>query len=555
MTAKRAPIGGKSRLVHILLGAVLACGGLLPVSAQAQDRMDRAYADTRCVALAGYSDWGVQVQTAHVVEEGIAPPENGGDGVDPSRPVIPEHCLVQGMIDERTGAGGRTFGIGFDLRMPLDWNGRFAFHGGAGMDGWLMPALGDIDDTVEPSALERGFAVISTDGGHRSPYTDASFGLDQQARIDYAYNALERTALLGKELVKSFYASSPSYSYMLGCSNGGRQGLVASQRLPLLFDGIVTGDASLGFSRLAIGEAWNVHVLTRIAPRDEDGRPIYSKAFSDADLNLVRAGVLMRCDALDGLEDGFINDWQACDFDPGELTCEANKTESCLSADQVQALRDIYNGPRTSSGKTIYGGFTYDTGIASGAWRGMRLGSSSTGEPDSADATLGHGQLTLYQMTPPDPDFDPTGDVDWDELLRRVRFTGAMGDGDSPFINTFASRGKMIVYSGLSDQGMAATEFANWYDQVVAVNGEQVRDSVRLFFVPGMTHCRGGEATDEFDMLAAIQAWVEDDKAPDRIHATSRSIPGISRPLCPYPKVARYTGGDVSSAESFACQD
>ncbi|MEL1251105.1 DUF6351 family protein [Aurantiacibacter gilvus] len=509
----------------------------------------------RCEALASYVGWGVQVETAQLVTESRAPAEDGSGRADPSRPILPEHCLVQGVINERTGVGGREFGIGFDLRMPLDWNGRFAFHGGAGMDGRLMPALGDIANTVDPSALERGFAVISTDGGHRGPFTDSSFGLDQQARIDYAYNALEKTALLGKELVADFYGTEPSYSYMLGCSNGGRQGLVASQRMPLLFDGIVSGDASLGFSRLAIGEMWNVHVLSRIAPRDEQGRPIYSQAFSDSDLELVETGVLNRCDALDGLEDGLVHDWRGCDFDPQVLTCTAGKTDSCLTGDQVTALRLLHEGPRTSDGEVIYGNFNYDTGIASGAWRGMRLGTSQTGDPNSADATLGRGQFSLYQLTPPDPEFDPTGPVDWDEMVERVRHTGAMGDGDSPFIGTFADHGKMIVYNGLSDQGMSSAEFVRWYEEAIEVNGEGLRDSVRLFLVPGMTHCLGGDATDQFDMLDAIQAWVEEGREPDRIVATSRSMPGISRPLCPHPQVARYVGGDPDSADSFECRE
>jgi len=251
---------------------------------------------------------------------------------------------------------------------------------------------------------------------------------------------------------------------------------------------------------------WNLNVLARIAPRDEDGRPIYSQAVSDTDLQMVKGAVLKQCDALDGLEDGLIHDWQACNFDPGVLTCQAGKTESCLASEQVQALRALHDGPRASDGRSIYGPFNYDTGIASDAWRGMRLGHSTTGEPDAADATLGLGQFTLYQLTPPDPGFDPTAQVDWDEMLERVRHTAALSDADSPFLNTFAARGKMIVYNGLSDQGMASSELAEWYDQVVAVNGEEVRDSVRFFLIPGMTHCRGGDATDEFDMLNEIQA-------------------------------------------------
>ena len=546
--------GAPKKRASVLLAAAGLLVGSAYIAYAAPDDAQRLDQAALCAALADYSGLGVKVETAQLVAQGAAPAEDGSGRVDPARPVIPQHCLVQGVINERTGVDGREFGIGFDLRMPLEWNGRFAFHGGAGMDGRLMPALGDIADTVDPSALERGFAVISTDGGHRGSFLDSSFGFDQQSRIDYAYNALEKTTLLGKELVTDFYGAEPSYSYMLGCSNGGRQGLVASQRLPLLFDGIVSGDASLGFSRIALGEMWNVNVLSSIAPKDAQGRPIYSKAFSDNDLQLVKSGVLKRCDTLDGLQDGIIHDWQACDYDPGELICEAGKTDSCLTGDQVDALRLLHRGPTTSDGKVIYGDFNYDTGIASSAWRGMRLGTSPTGEPNSADATLGRGQFSLYQLTPPDPDFDPTGAVDWDDMLERVRHTGAMGDGDSPFLNTFAKHGRMIVYNGLSDQGMSSGEFVKWYEEALKVNGEGLRQSVRLFLIPGMTHCSGGDSTDQFDMLQEIQNWVEKNEPPDRILARSEAM-GISRPLCPYPKVARYVGGDPDSAASFECRE
>jgi feruloyl esterase len=509
----------------------------------------------KCAAMADFAGYGLKVEKAELVPAGPPPVIEGDGAPGPEGAELPAHCLVQGTINSRTGVGGREFGIGFDLRMPADWNGRFAVQGGGGMDGVLRAALGDIFGTVEPSALERGFAVITTDGGHSGPMTDSSFGLDQQARIDYAYNALEKTTLAGKEMVARYYGRPAEYSYMLGCSNGGRQGLVASQRMPLLFDGIVSGDPSIRFSRIAIDEMWNLQVVARIAPKDAQGRPIYSRAFSDADLNLVKTAVLKQCDAKDGLADGLIHDWQGCDFDPGILTCKGGKNDSCLSAPQVDALRDLHRGPQTSDGTSIYGPFNYDTGIAAPSWRGMRLGTSTTGEANSADATLGYGQFRFYQLTPPEPDFDPLKTVNYDEILERVRHTAAMGDGDSPFLSTFASHGKMIVYNGLSDQGMASSELADWYDEVVQTNGEDVKDSVRLFLVPGMLHCSGGDATDKFDMLTAIVDWVEKGNAPDRIVATSRSIPNISRPLCPHPKVARYKGGDTNSAESFQCTE
>jgi hypothetical protein len=509
---------------------------------------------SRCASLSDLAGPGFVVEKAEIVPAGPAPMADGSGVIDARGESLPEHCLVQGMLNPRIGEGGRRFGLGFDLRMPTRWNGRFAFQGGGGMDGRLAPALGDIFGSVRPSALARGFAVVSTDGGHRGDWLDGSFGLDQQARIDYAYNALDKVTLKAKELVEKYYSAVPSYSYLLGCSNGGRQGLIASQRFPLYFDGIVAGDPSIKFSRVAVDEMWNIQVAARIAPKDENGRPIISRSFSDGDLRLVANSVLKRCDVLDGLADGIINDWQSCDYDPGVLTCKDEKTDICLSSAQVEALRDIYSGPRTSKGVSLYGVFNYDTGIADPIWRAMHFGSSGTGEWDAADATLGLSNMKYYQLTPPDPDLDPLG-FDFDQDVERTRHTAAMSDADSTFLETFARHGKMIVYNGLSDQGMASSVLADWYDEVVRVNGESVRGSVRLFLIPGMCHCDGGQATDRFDMLEAIMAWVEEGRAPDRIIATGEAFPGASRPLCPYPLVARYKGGDVNSADSFMCTD
>jgi hypothetical protein len=536
--------------VRGLICAILAAA--LPVAATLG--ADKTPKTSKCAALADLAAPGFVVEKAEIVPAGPAPASDGSGAVNDSGELLPEHCLVQGMLNPRIGTGGRKFGLGFDLRMPTNWNGRFAFHGGGGLDGRLAPALGDIFGSVRPSALARGFAVVSTDGGHRGNWLDGSFGLDQQARIDYAYNALDKVTLKAKELIEKYYGAAPTYSYLLGCSNGGRQGLMASQRLPLYFDGIVAGDPSIRFSRIAVDQIWNTQVAARIAPKDENGRPIISRAFSDGDLRLVADSVLKRCDALDGLADGMINDWRGCNFDPGVLTCKAEKTDSCLSEAQVSALRDLYAGPRTSEGKPLYGAFNYDTGIADPTWRTMHIGSSGSGEWDSADATLGLTNMRHYQLTPPDPNLDPM-DFDFDRDVQRTRHTGAMSDADSTFLETYARHGKMIVYNGLSDQGMASSVLADWYDEVVSVNGESIRESVRLFLIPGMCHCSSGKATDRFDMLEAIMAWVEKGRAPDRIEAAGAAFPGVSRPLCPYPLVARYKRGDVNNADSFVCAE
>jgi len=509
---------------------------------------DKKSDTSACSALTGLAENNFVVEKAEIIPAGPAPgPGGNGD-------LLPEYCLVQGMLNPRTGVKGQKFGLGFDLRMPTNWNNRFFFQGGGGLDGVLAPALGNHMGAIKPSALARGFAVVSTDGGHRSSMLDGSFGLDQQARIDYAYNALDKVTLKAKELIEKYYGTAPSYSYFIGCSNGGRQALMASQRFPLYFDGIVAGDPAIKFSGIAIDEIWNLQVAARIAPKDENGRPIISRAFSDNDLRLVADTLLDRCDALDGLSDGFINDWQGCDYDPGILTCKSEKMETCLSKAQVVALRDLFAGPRTSDGKSLYGPFNYDTGIAEPAWRAMHIGSSGTGKWDSADATLGVVNLGYLQLTPPDPDLDPL-DFDFDRDVERTRHTGAMTDADSTFLETFARHGKMIVYHGLSDQGMASGVLSAWYDEVMEVNGQSIRDSVRLFFIPGMCHCSGGKSTDQFNMLDAITVWVEKGRAPDRIIATGRAFPGVSRPLCPYPLVARYRGGDVNNSDSFVCSE
>lgn len=428
------------------------------------------------------------------------------------------------------------------------------FQGGAGLDGIVSPAIGTVPNSAGPPALMRGFAVVSTDAGHKGSPVDASFGLDQQARIDYAYNGLAQVTREAKALLAAFYGTPATKSYFIGCSNGGRQALMASQRLPREFDGIVAGDPAMSFSRLALGEVWNMQVIARIAPRDDAGRPIYAKAFSQSDLALVRQTVLDQCDGLDGLKDGMINDWQRCGFRPMELTCAGGKTDQCLTSGQVGVLEELMAGPRDAAGQHLYGPFTYDTGIASTAWRGMRLGTSETGQPNSADSILGLGQFRNLQLTPPDAAWDPLAPYDIEDLLRRIRYQGGIGDADSPFLSTFAQSGKMIVYNGMSDQGIATPHIVRWYEDMVAATGEPGREAVRFFGIPGMLHCGGGEANDKFEMLDAIVDWVEQGRAPDRIVAVGEAFPGVSRPLCPHPLVARYEGGDPNSANSFTCR-
>jgi hypothetical protein len=408
-------------------------------------------------------------------------------------------------------------------------------------------------NTIRPPALARGFAVAGTDGGHRSPsMTDPHFGLDQQARIDYAYNAVDKTTLVAKALIAQFYGRAPQHSYFVGCSNGGRQALIVAQRMPLEFDGVVAGDPTMRLAWTNVDQVWNEIVLARAAPQDSQGHPIVSQALSAADLKLVSAAVVKQCDAYDGLADGMINDYPACHFDPAVLTCKGQETASCLAPKQVTALQQLMAGPHDSRGHALYAAFPYDSGIADPAFQHMHFGTSPTAVNNSADALLGFGSLKYYAMTPPDPQFDPMH-FDFDRDTVRVLETSKLNDADAAYLQSFASHGKLILYHGLSDQGLSPLDTAAWYDRLHGTTGGRTQDWARLFLVPGMTHCGGGSATDEFDMLTSIQSWVEDGHAPDRIIAQGKAFPGVTRPLCPYPQIARYTGGDPKSEQSFSC--
>ena len=525
--------------------------------ARAAGRSDAAAPGSaaRCQALRGFNFPQLVIQEARIVPAGPAQSLPGEAPTTAQGKLLPEHCLFVATLAPRTGAQGQHLGIGIEVRLPVSWNGRFAFEGGGGLDGVLRPSYGSVFGSIRPAALARGFAVASTDGGHRgSSMLDPHFALDQQARIDYAYNAVDKATSIAKAIVARFYGRAPQRSYFVGCSNGGRQAMTVVERMPLQFDGVVAGDPTFRFTRVNLDQAWNEVGLARAAPKDSAGRPILSRVMSEADLRLVAESVLKQCDRLDGLADGMIDDYRACHFDPAVLTCRGAKTPSCLASNQVSALKALMGGPHDSQGHALYAAFPYDAGIADPAFYHMHFGTSPNGVLNSADATLGFGSLQYFSMTPPEPGFDVMR-FDFDRDTVRLAETATISDANSVYLESFARHGKLILYHGLSDQGLSPLATAAWYDRLQGANGGHIQDWARLFLIPGMTHCGGGPSTDQFDMLTAIEDWVDKDHAPDRIIARGKSFPGATRPLCPYPTVARYTGGDPKSAASFSCKN
>lgn len=465
----------------------------------------------------------------------------------------PAHCLVSGRMSPRTGADGKPYHIGFEVRLPRDWNGRLLFQGGGGNDGVIRPALGTVSGG-EP-ALARGFAVVSTDGGHQG--AGPGFRLDPQARADHAMGAYTRSADAAKALVAAAYGRLPDRSYFMGCSGGGRQALMFAQRQPAYFDGIVATAPAMRASREAgVAAIWSVKAYLAAAPRDAAGQPVLAQALSDADLRVLTAGILGRCDALDGAADGIVSvNPSACRFDPAELQCRADKTDNCLSAAQVAALKADFGGPVDSRGGAIYAGFPWDAGIASADWRAWKLGSSPNAVPDARNATL-MGANIGYQFTPPDPGFDYLS-FDFDRDVSRLDAQARMLSTTSPDLDRFAGHGgKLLLLHGMADPVFSANDTIAYFDAVRQRYGARGAEVARLFLVPGMAHCRGGVATDQYDPLGPLVDWVERGVAPVRIEATagaSTPWPGRTRPLCAFPQVARYAGGDPERAESFRC--
>jgi hypothetical protein len=510
---------------------------------------DEADSRKACESLAALSTQVFRVDTSQWVTASRQPAGPGGAASE-----VPAHCLFRVTMDPRpSGMENMSYGTGIELRLPQNWNGRLMFQGGGGLDGMLTPALGSV--TGFPSALARGFAVVSTDGGHRGRNNvDARFAVDQQAKLDFAYQAVQRTTREAKSLINRYYGRKPDYSYFMGCSTGGREAMMAAQRLPLEFDGVVSGNASFNLTRVAANQIWSLQTVTKVAPKDANGKPKLSEAFTDAQLKAVSTTVLKHCDGLDGIEDGMINDFKACRFDPASLRCGTQTgadAQQCLTTPQIDALKDIFGGARNSRGESLYGATPYDTGIAQSAWRAMHLGSANN---PPANASLGRDTLSLFAMTPPKTDFDPLR-FDFDHDMDATAETAALNDAVATLHSTFAGHGgKMIVYHGLSDQAMWTGALTQWYERLMPRDNNGPQSWARLFLVPGMTHCGGGQSTDQFDMLTAIQQWVEKGQAPDRVTASGRAFPGKTRPLCPYPKVARFDGGNADDEKNFSCR-
>jgi hypothetical protein len=502
-----------------------------------------------CSRLPSATPDGATLETEAIAGNSVRPPGmNAG-------PLLVEHCRVAGRMGQRTGVDGKPYHIGFELRLPKAWNGRLLYQGGGGNDGVIRPAVGA--QAAPGYALNRGFAVVSTDAGHQAPTAD--FGFDPLARVDNAYNAHDRVAVTAKELVSRYYGRAAERSYFIGCSGGGRQGMMFTQRFPSYFDGVIAIAPAMRVSSGAtIAAAWDTQLLHSIAPAGADGKPVLSRALTEADLGVLREGILAACDADDGLADGLVSNPAMCRFDVRSVQCGAGKTTQCLAPAQVSALDKMFAGPRNSAGEALYASWPWDAGVGhpQNDWRAWRLGTSPTSDANSAHVRLMQDALQGYFVTPPDRSLS-IYEFDFDRDPARMDAHSWMFDtaADSTLAPFKARGGKLLLAHGMADPIFSPHDTVDYYERLTNEHGASARDFARLFLIPGMSHCQGGAATDSWDGLAALVEWVERGTAPERIVANGTGVfPGRSRPLCPHPEYARYDGrGDPEDAASFTC--
>jgi feruloyl esterase len=464
--------------------------------------------------------------------------------VSPSAPplsvAVPAYCLIEGSFERRTGAGGKPYAFNFALALPDDWNGRFLFQGGGGLNGAVNPPFGS-QAAGDMPALARGFAVVSTDSGHKGAVFDAAFMQDQLAALNFAHFSVGKVTHIAKQIVAAYYGRPPRYSYFDGCSTGGREAMLGAQRYPDEFNGIIAGAPAMETGRSNIGLRWAAAAFNRAAPADDSGEPLPAQLLSKSDKSLLMSRLLSDCDALDGQKHGLIFNFAACRFDPAELTCSGAKTDTCLSPAQVEAVRTAFAGPRTAGGVQAYPAFPYDGGIAAetgipGLLNGpsIPVGVPNTAKTLDLEAAMAADRANGVQ--------DLVDTADWTNL--------------STF---FGHGGKILFYHGLSDPWFSALQTLKYYQSLAPANGgaEAVQGSSRIFLVPGMGHCGGGPVTlDRFDLLGAVVDWTENGRAPEQVMATGASLPGHSRPLCAWPAHAQYSGsGDSSRASSYVCRE
>jgi feruloyl esterase len=486
-----------------------------------------AWAATPCESLAGMSLTKAKVTSASAVAAGaFVPPSGGGRGGGGNYATLPAFCRVTATLTPSSDSD-----IKIELWLPQsNWNGKFEAVGNGGWAGSIpYPAIA--------AAMRGGYAAAGTDTGHTGNNADFAFGHPEKL-IDLAYRSIHEMTVQSKALLKEHYGSPAKFSYYNGCSQGGRQALAEAQRYPSDFDGIIAGASAVDQMRMH-GARTALNILLNKSP---------DSVIPPAKYSMINKAVLNACDALDGVKDGVIEDPMKCKFDYASLLCKAGDSADCLTKGQVESAKTMTSplkDPKT--GKTLFEGYLIP---------GSELGWATLGGPEPLPVSISGLRNIVF------------GDRSWDyhtmeltaDVDRSVKSDkgGAMATNNPDLQRFFDRGGKLLMYHGWSDPQVTPMNSVLYYKDVLNTVGKGAAGkAIALFMVPGMNHCTGGPGTDTFDKVKVMEDWVEKGMAPKKIIASHQTNGAVdkTRPLCPYPQVAKYNGsGDTNDAANFSCK-
>ena len=531
--------------------AVLCAFSLSMASAQQSTASESA-----CTDLAKLSLPTTKIVSAQMVAAGAFVPPGSATLNSAEKAMytrLPAFCRVVAM-DTPTADSA----IPIEVWLPTKgWNGKFRGQGNGGF-------AGSYDYEGLSVAVSQGYATGGTDTGHSGSAIDARWAVGHPEKvIDFGYRAIHEMTLKSKAIVEAYYAEPARRNYFASCSDGGREALMEAQRFPADYDGIIAGAPANYWTHLLTNALYNSQALT-LNPADY---------IPSAKLPAIQAAVLAACDAADGVTDGVISDPRNCRFKPDTMVCKGPETDSCLTANQAHTLDVLYAGGHDSKGTQIFPGYLPGSEDGSGGWAQWITGAAPG---QSAMFAFGVGYFT--NMVYEKPDWDYKSAVIDDALKAAFEKTAHALDATDPNLKPFAARGgKLILYHGWNDPAISALNTIDYYENVRTAVGSAKADSfVRLFMIPGMRHCDFGPGATRFnqydfpqsglpddpqhDIYLAMEAWVEKGTAPENLiaakYAPKADPPQVlmTRPLCTYPKVAKYKGtGDTNDAANFVC--
>jgi hypothetical protein len=439
-------------------------------------------------------------------------------------------CIVNGALHET---------LRFRIALPADWNGRLLYVGGGGWNGSISPFA------FAPAPERAGYAIVASDSGHQANGIDASWALgNAQAQMEFAFLSVHSVAEAAKAIVSDFYGSAPHHSYFEGCSNGGREGLVSATRFPSDFDGIISRAPANYWSSL----------FTTFVRNGQRQLSAPAAALGPEQARIVEQTALRQCDALDGLADGIVANPEACHVRLEETQCTPGGPAQCLTGEQIETARVFYSELKAADGTLLYPGWA--PGGEGEGWPVWLTGAAAGPNARGAQALFGEGFYKYWVLADPNADMmqvDPEAHRPALELADTLLTA-------TPDLRTFFNLGnKLILWHGVADWAISYRASIRYFGEVAeAVGGEARRDqSMEFYLAPGVQHCAGGSGADSADLLTPLQRWVESGERPEDLVAHKRDPSGqstLARPLCRFPAIPRYRGGDISAAGSFTCE-